>query len=120
MERRGMTGRQRLTKHEYAVIFLAQNGRCACGCGERLEAGKVDEEHSLPNYYAPGKPDALWRRECHKKKTAADKATIAKTRRLRGETGQLKRRKENGPRLKSRSFDKTLRKRMNGKMETRT
>ena len=91
-----MTGRQRLTKFEYGVLFLEQGGRCGCGCGERLAEGKVDEEHSIPNYYRPGKPDSLWLKACHKKKTAKDKADIAKTKRLRGDTG-------NGPKKKIQS-----------------
>lgn len=47
---------------------------------------------------------------CHKLKTAIDIATIAKGRRLRGETGQLKRRKERDkPLIQSRnSFQKKL------------
>lgn len=85
--------RERLTKFEYAVIFLNQKGRCGCGCGERLEEGKVDEEHTIPNYFKPGKPDSLWRRSCHKKKTDKDKADIAECKRRRGEKGQLARRK---------------------------
>ena len=84
-----MTSRKRLTKFEFAVMFLEQKGRCGCGCGERLEAGQIDEEHGIPDYFRrddpnyDGKPDSLWRRECHKKrKTPKDRKAIAKTNRI--------------------------------------
>lgn len=94
--------RQRLTKFEYAVLFLKQNGKCGCGCGERLEAGKVDEEHSIPvALLGEAKPDSLWRRDCHKKKTAGDVKRIAKAERQAGRTGQRARRDRNGPKMKS-------------------
>lgn len=115
-----MSKRQRLTKFEFASLFLEQAGRCACGCGERLEAGKIDEEHSTPvALNGDAKPDALWRRDCHRAKTRGDVARIAKAERQAGRTGQQARRKRNGPQIKSRGFDNTLRKRMNGKVEPR-
>lgn len=107
--------RKRLTKFEYATIFLAQGGTCGCQCGQRLEEGKVDEEHTTPNYFKPGKPDSLWRRDCHKKKTAKDKADIGKCKRLRGET-----KSEPKKRIQSRGFDKTLSKGFDGKVRKRT
>lgn len=84
-----MTSRKRLTKYEFAVMFLEQKGLCGCGCGERLEAGQVDEEHGIPDYFRKddpnydGKPDSLWRRECHRKrKTPKDRKDIAKSERI--------------------------------------
>lgn len=112
--------RGKLTKFEFASLFLEQNGRCACGCGERLEAGKVDEEHSKPVAMGgDAKPDALWRRECHKAKTKSDVERLAKAERQAGRTGQYARRKRNGPQIKSREFDKTFRKKLNAQIERR-
>lgn len=109
--------RTRLTKYEYACLFLEQDGRCGCGCGERLEAGNIDEEHSRPvALLGEAKPDSLWRRECHKAKTKGDVKRIAKAKRQGGETGQCARRERNGPRLKSRGFDRTLSKKFSGKV----
>ncbi len=106
-----MSKRQRLTKFEYATIFLEQKGRCGCGCGERLAEGKVDEEHTIPNYFKPGKPDALWLKVCHKRKTAKDKGDIAHIKALEGKTGQKKRRDERGgSSIQSRGFDKQFKK----------
>lgn len=89
--------RQRLTKFEFATLFLAQEGRCGCGCGERLEAGKVDEEHTRPvGLDGQAKPDSLWKRDCHKNKTRKDVADIARAKRRAGETGQRARRERRG------------------------
>ena len=96
--------RQRLTKFEYATLFLAQKGLCGCGCRQRLEAGKVDEEHSRPvGLLGDPKPDSLWRRDCHRRKTKEDIARIAKANAQGGRTGQWARRKKNGSKLKSRN-----------------
>jgi hypothetical protein len=57
---------------------------------------------------------------CHAIKTRIDKKESAKAARRRGETGQTKRRKERGPSMQGRGFDKTLRKKLNGTVERRT
>ena len=90
-----MTARLRLTKFEYAVIFLEQQGLCGCGCGEPLKEGFIDEEHTIPNEFKPGKSDSLWLRECHKKKTAKDKADIARAKRRSGGKGSQRAKREN-------------------------
>lgn len=120
-ERRSIQGkgngvtRQRLTKHEYAVLFLQQNGRCGCGCGERLEAGKVDEEHSIPVAFdGPAKPDSLWRRDCHKRKTKIDIKAIAKTNRIQKKLKGAWR--PNRKKIPSRGFDKSLSKKLSGEV----
>lgn len=46
---------------------------------------------------------ALYRKECAREKTKADAGTIAKGRRVRGEKGQLARRRKNGSQIKSRN-----------------
>ena len=115
-----MTGRKSLTKFQFGSLFHKQKGLCGCGCGQPLEEGQVDEEHTIPNFFKPGKPDALWRRDCHKKKTAKDKGDIAKANRLAGKTGQQARRKRNGPQIKGRGFNQSLKKKMDGSVERRS
>lgn len=53
----------------------------------------------------------------HRRKTDADIARIAKANRQGLRKGQQARRAKNGSRLKSRGFDKTLRKKFNGEVE---
>ncbi len=65
------------------------------------------------------KPDSLWRRECHKAKTKGDVKRIAKAKRQSGETGQRARREKNGPRLKSRGFDRTHSRKFDGSVVKR-
>lgn len=110
--------RARLTKKEFAAMWLSQEGRCGCGCGERLVKGEVDAEHSIPvALLGEAKPDSLWRRDCHKMKTKGDVRRIAKAERQGGRKGQWARRIKNGPQIQSRGFDKTLRKKFNGEVE---
>ena len=95
--------RTRLSKFEFAVIFREQNGLCKCGCGLSLEGGQIDEEHTRPiGLLGDPKPDSLWRRECHKRKTKDDIARISKAERQGLRTGQQARRARNGPKMKSR------------------
>ena len=94
--------RGKLTKSEWADMLTAQGGTCCVeGCAS---TGPFHGEHANPNYYKPGKPDALMCVPCHKVKTKRDKADIARTRRLNGETlSQAERRRRFGPSLKSRN-----------------
>ena len=86
-------GRKYLTAKETADKRAEQGDLCACGCGRPLGASII-REHTIPNFFVPGKPDALWRKDCADAKTKTDMARIAKTRRQAGETGQQKRRRE--------------------------
>ena len=101
--------RGKLDKREQAALVLRQEGRCA-GCQIKPRFGweydhivelREGGTNDLTNWQAFGS-----RRDCkcHAKKTAETAGRHAKTRRLRGETGQLKRRRENGPQIKSRGF----------------
>lgn len=59
-------------------------------------------------------------REHATEKTRKDQKDIGHIRRASGETGQYARRKRNGPQIKSRGFDRSLRKKMNGTIEVRS
>lgn len=82
-----------LTAKQRAEMALAQNGRCGCGCGERLDharEGTIDEH--IVALALGGSNDlsnrALWRKPCSAVKTAMDMAFIARAKRLAGETCQ--------------------------------
>ena len=103
--------RKALSKFEFAVKFLEQQGRCYL-CNGKLESGKVIDEHDPPRETMPAaicdnlEFRKLACRSCAKAKTIADQGVIAKQRRIRGEKGQRARRAKHGPSLKSRStFD---------------
>lgn len=122
--------RKPLSRVQFAELLLSQSGCCGCGCGERLKADEIVDEHLHALALGGGNEltnRSLWRKQCSQKKTdEIDKPASAKTKRLNGETSsQRTRRERNGPQivsrnsLQSRGFDKSLRKRMNGKVERR-
>lgn len=100
-------------------MWLAQGGLCGCGCGEKLVLGNTQDEHTLPvALWNESKPDKIFRLECAKLKTRGDIQVISKAKRQGGETGQQRRRKEGKTKkIRSPGFSKTLRKKMNGKVE---
>jgi hypothetical protein len=123
--------RRKLTKKERAQIVLRQDGKCA-GCGIKPRHGwEFDHDKALWKGGTDQGDLDTWRalgsREdctCHADKTAGEAGERAQMRRLRGETGQIKRRKarggsmiKNAAKIQSRGFSKGLRKRMNGKVE---
>lgn len=94
--------RKPLTRAEFGQLMINQEGRCACGCGEKLQPmgeGVVDEHlralallgtNALENR-------ALYRKPCAQKKTdEQDTPRIAKARAQGGETGQYARRQKRG------------------------
>lgn len=95
-----------LSKFEFAVKFLEQQGRCYL-CNGRLERGKIIDEHDPPRETMPASIcdnlefRKLACRACAKVKTVSDQAVIAKGRRIRGEKGQRARRAKHGSKLKS-------------------
>ena len=104
--------RKPLTRVQFATLILQQEGRCGCGCGIKLQADRIIDEHVVALDFLGSNElsnRSLWDRDCSKRKTARDLAAAAKGKRLRQETC-------NGPRkeIRSRGFDRTLRKRMNG------
>ena len=82
-----MSGRQYLTPREWAERLDAQGGTCACGCGRTPGDAPFIADHSIPNFFRPGKPDQLLAEPCHGEKTREDRRRIDKTRRQAGETG---------------------------------
>ena len=130
--------RKYLTPKQKVALVKNQEGCCAI-CGEKPRVFEYDHRVEL---WAGGTNDfANWQalcRKCHTDKSGAEAKHRAKMNRLRGKAGQVKRRKERGsllksrnslslnPRgaanfggLKSRGFDKRLRKRMDGKVVSR-
>lgn len=103
---------------------------CGCGCGYPLRAAEAIDEH-LHSLAMGGDNStanrALLNKECAQRKTSEqDARIIAKSRRLQGKTGQLKRRKERGPliksnrKLQSRPFDRSKTRGFDGVVRERT
>lgn len=109
-----------LTRRERAAMMLAQEGKCGCGCGQKLGL-RIIGEHTIPVALGnSGKPDALYREECALAKTRLDIWRIAKMKRQRGDKGQQARRKAGKTKqIRSRGFDKSLRKRFDGSVVPR-
>lgn len=88
--------RKPLTRLQFATLILKQEGRCGCGCGKKLVADRIIDEHLVALDFL-GSNDlsnrSLWDRDCSKAKTARDLAAAAKGKRIRGEVG-------NGPKRK--------------------
>lgn len=88
--------RKPLNRVQFATLILAQSGLCGCGCGKKLQADRIIDEHVIALDFL-GSNDlsnrSLWDRDCSKAKTAKDLAAAAKGKRLRKETG-------NGPKRK--------------------
>jgi len=82
--------RKPLTRVQFATLILAQEGRCGCGCGKKLQADRIIDEHIQALDFL-GSNDlsnrSLWDRDCSKAKTARDLSAAAKGKRIRGETG---------------------------------
>ena len=92
--------RRPLTRKEYLQLCIDQGGKCACGCGGKLDAIRegVIDEHRIARALG-GSDDIsnreLWRKPCSKAKTEErDLPAIAKAKRLNGETGQNRRKAE--------------------------
>lgn len=87
------------------AVFLRQGVPCAT-CPARLDADAFEMDHIHPlDALGPQTPDN-WQAlclDCHARKTRIDLARARKGARLRGETGQLKRRLDNGPTFTSRN-----------------
>jgi len=114
------TSRKPLTRREFGFLILKQDGLCGCGCKRRLDFTKpklVTDEHLVP-LFSQGANDlenrALWLTECSTAKTAKEAPARAKVRRIEGGKTQADRRAQRGPTIKSRGFDKTWKRRMDG------
>ena len=114
-----MNKRRSLTPREKVALMRSQGWKCGCGCGAPVWPGApVDYDHTLPLALGgPEKPDSALARHCHKAKTRQDVRQIRKAdRQGKSHRGEKKRK---GPPMKSRGFDKTHRRRMNGTVERR-
>lgn len=121
--------RKPLTRLQFATLILQQEGRCGCGCGKKLKPDQIIDEHVVALDFL-GSNDlsnrSLWDRDCSKAKTSRDLAAAAKGKRLRGETGQQKRRRERGgssitgrAEIQSRGFPKDKTRGFDGKVRSR-
>lgn len=91
--------RKPLTRVQFATLLLAQEGRCGCGCGIKLQADRIIDEHIQALDFLGSNElsnRSLWNRDCSKRKTAGDLSEAAKGKRIRGETGQRARRERRG------------------------
>lgn len=105
--------RKPLTRAQILTLAIRQIGkdaimRCGCGCGEPLDVVCIDEHLTARELLPADRCDdlsnrALFNRQCSKAKTVNDQAIIGHWRRVRQDSGQAKRRKENGPQIKGRS-----------------
>lgn len=108
--------RTAIPKRTRQRVYDLANGACEL-CSAPL-TGRWDCDHATPHFYVQGHDvenlQALCV-DCHALKTKIDVHGIAKVRRQAGETGQQARRARRGiGMIKSRGFDKTLRKKMDG------
>ncbi len=110
--------RKPLTRVQILQIAIRQKLLCGCGCGAQLEPECIDE-HMVPRETLPADRcdhidnRALLNKPCAKAKTVGDQAIIGHWRRVRGDSGQAKRRKARGgssiksnSEIKSRPFQK--------------
>ena len=101
--------RKPLTRVQILQLAIRQKLLCGCGCGAPLEPVCIDE-HMVPRETLPADRcdhidnRALLNPPCAKAKTKKDQAVIGHWRRARGDSGQVKRRKEKGSQIQSRGF----------------
>jgi len=104
--------RKPLTRREFGLLIIQQDGKCGCGCGKKLDFTKprrVVDEHLVP-LFSGGSNDlsnrALWDADCSKAKTSGEAGGRAKVRRFEQNKTQPEKRKRNGSKLQSRGFSK--------------
>ena len=86
-------------------MIEAQDGKCGCGCGQPVTMENGHGEHGLPvGLGNTGKPDSVWRADCHVGKSNTDRAMMKKAddQRRYHETGRS--RKDKARKIRSRSF----------------
>lgn len=89
--------RKRFPPLVYAQIWLRQNGRCACPCGEKMQEGMVQYDHIIPlSMGGKDEPENLQAliKKHHADKTSKEAGIRAKCDRQRA--------KHFGPRLSAR------------------
>lgn len=112
--------RKGFTARDVAAVFIKFEARCA-RCREKVSLGNYQIDH-IQRLDALGKHELdNWQLlcvPCHKPKTKVDNAEAKKGARIRMETGQqMRRKKRQTPLIKSRGFNKRLRRKMNGLVE---
>lgn len=102
--------RRPLTRREFGLLIIQQDGKCGCGCGRKLDFTKprlVTDEHLQALFSLGGNElenRSLWLTECSILKTAKEAPAQAKVRRhMNGKTQADKRKAAGGSRIKSRS-----------------
>jgi 5-methylcytosine-specific restriction endonuclease McrA len=123
--------RRSFTAREVASVFIKYDGRCA-SCAEKVKLGEYAVDHIQALDHLGAHTLDNWQLlcvGCHKLKTAKDVKASAKGRRLRGEScaGPKKAIPSRGfgrlpegrdpKRWQSAGFNKSLRRKMNGKVE---
>jgi hypothetical protein len=117
----GPTRRKRLTLAERNLLLIRQGFRCGCGCGGTLIEAAVIDEHLIPLELSGTndlKNRALYLVDCAKKKTRKDRKAIAHVHRLLKKADPATRKKTRRP-IKSRGFDRSLRKKLDGSVVRR-
>lgn len=111
--------RKAFTPKQKAIICERQNWLCNCGCGRSIKGKRHEFNHivalALGGKHALENAEALLS-ECHKPHTDKVKAVKSKADAAGGRTGQYARRLRNGSRLKSRGFNQSLSKKLNGQV----
>ena len=114
--------RKPLTRREVIQLMLDQEGRCGCGCGEKLQPmteGVIDE-HVIPLGIRENANElanrALYRKPCAAKKTPGDQSAIAKCKRIVARTEGTRRARKP---IASRGFDKSQTRGFDGKVRLR-
>lgn len=109
--------RRTLSAMDKIRILLAQDGRCACGCGEKLEAPHIQFDHHNQSSLSDDQSHENFRAlstDHHKVKTRLDAKARAKVKRIA--SGGKKRK---GKPLQGRGFDKRLTKDFYGRVRER-
>lgn len=116
--------RPSMTKARRARIWERDGGVCYI-CGEKVALGEAwDVEHRIAWALSFDDSDdnlAVAHKDgCHSTKTKADVKSIARAKRMAGETGQqARRKKENYRPIPSKPFDKTVTRGFDGKVRKR-
>ena len=115
--------RKTLTRREFGFLLIQQDGKCGCGCGQKLDFTKpraVTDEHLRPLREGGSNEldnRSLWLTACTKPKTCKESKDRAKAARYEDGRTQADERKRNGSQIQSRGFDKRFRRKMNGTVE---
>lgn len=100
-------------------MYEAQDGLCGCGCSEPMDMADVQIDHLVSLFLGGAHDPSNWvakKSAHHRTKSAAEAAVHAKVKRLIRKADPETRKP---PTMRSRGFEKSLRKRMSGKVEKR-